>query len=46
MDEFNRPNSDIFIYLLTTRAGVSRNVELFFTLVNEAKIRALELTFS
>lgn len=23
MDEFNRPGSDVFIYLLTTRAGVS-----------------------
>jgi len=22
MDEFNRPGSDVFIYLLTTRAGV------------------------
>ena len=23
MDEFNRPGSDVFVYLLTTRAGVS-----------------------
>ncbi|KAE9408278.1 hypothetical protein BT96DRAFT_914203 [Gymnopus androsaceus JB14] len=28
MDEFNRPNSDIFIYLLTTRAG-SVGINLF-----------------
>lgn len=23
MDEYNQPNSDVFIFLLTTRAGVS-----------------------
>lgn len=26
MDEFNRPGSDVFIYLLTTRAGVSEKI--------------------
>lgn len=28
MDEFNKPGSDVFVYLLTTRAGVCSTVHI------------------